>query len=239
MKDYRSLIIFVCVGGLIGLFLTFHFRTALPVESTVPIDELEAREALLKQFLDEQSYLQSRIVTLRKQIEDAQGKIEASSEDVNLSLLENLKSDIGLTEVSGEGLEISLNDSPFAAKVDIEDSEKYRVQASDLRDLVNLLNAASSTAIAINNQRVISNSTISTVGSTILINNTHTAPPFTISAVGDADLMLERVLNKGLLPSLYAKKADTNLTFNIVKKGRVNVPIYNGDLKVEYLNLVE
>lgn len=239
MKDYKSLIIFVLVGGLIGLFLTFHFRTILPVESSVPIDELEARESLLKQFLDEQSFLQSRIVTLRKEVEEAQSKIEASSEDINLDLLEDLKGEIGLTEVSGSGVEIMLNDSPFAAKVDLEDSEKYRVQASDLRDLVNLLNAASAEAIAINNQRIVANSTISAVGSTILINNTHSAPPFTIRAVGDADLMLERLLSKGLLPSLYAKKIESKLTFSITKKGRINIPIYNGDLKAEYLNLVE
>lgn len=239
MKDYKSLIVFVLAGVLFGTFLTFHFKTDLPVESTIPLNELEARESLLKQFLDEQTYLQSRIVTLRDQIDEAQKQIEQSTENTNLKLLEDLKQDMGLTEISGPGLEISLNDSPFASKVDFEDSEKYRIQASDLRDLVNLLNAASAEAIAINNQRIIANSTISAVGTTILINNSHSAAPFTITAVGDGDLMLERVLNKSLLPALYKKKLESKVTFEILKRGRVNVPIYNGDLKAEYLNLVE
>src|SRR5690606_30062919 len=130
--------------------------------------------------LDEQSYLQSRIVSLRKQIEDAEGLIEDHTQTVNFEIIEELKRDIGLTEVKGEGLEIIMGDM---------------AQASDIRDIINILNAASADAISINGQRIISNSSISSVGTTILINNAHIAPPFLITAVGDSDLMLQRLLD--------------------------------------------
>lgn len=238
MKKEQNLLVIAGLGAIVGLVMTFQFKTEFPVESSVPIDELEAREELLKQFLDQQSYLQSRIVTLRGQINDMQQEIEDVTGTSNLTALDSLKKEIGLAEVSGEGLEIILGDSPLLNTNESTELDKYRVQASDLRDMVNLLNAASADAIAINGQRVIATTAISSVGTTILINNSHTAPPFSIVAIGDIELMLERILNRSLLPAIYEKHDGANLRFEIIKKSRVNVPIYNGNLNTEYINLV-
>jgi len=238
MKD-NFIGILVFLGVATGLLLTWQFNTEVPIEGNFPSDEVEAREELLKKFLDEQSYLQSRIVSLRKQIEDSQAAFEEQTELVNLGLLENLKTGVGLTEVIGEGIEIVLNDSPLALKENFSNDENYRIQASDLRDIVNILNAASAEAISINNQRIIATSPISSVGTTILVNNAHIAAPFSVSAVGDTNLMLERLLNQSLLPVIYTKRRDAAVVFDIFKKARINVPIYNGDLKVNYINLVE
>jgi uncharacterized protein YlxW (UPF0749 family) len=108
-----------------------------------------------------------------------------------------------------------------------------------LRDIINLLSAARADAISINDQRIIANSPISSVGTTILVNNSHIAPPFIIKAVGDTDLMLQRLLNKALLSEIYARRAKSNIGFEISKKGGISVGIYNGDLKSNYLNLVK
>lgn len=230
-------IVLLSVGLLTGLLLTWQFLSDVPIESSFPTDEVVAREELLKSYLDEQSYLQSRIVNLRNEIEERQESLEAEVESINLALVEELKKEVGLTEFVGEGLEIILNDSVLI-KRDPNDADK-RIQASDLRDLVNILNAASAEAIAINGQRIIASSPIAAVGNTILINNSHVAAPFTITAVGDTELMLERVLNKDLLPSLYQKNQNKGVRFEILKKNRISIPIYNGNLAVNYLNLVE
>lgn len=230
---------FLVTGLIMGLLLTWQFATRIPVEGDFPGDEVQARDDLLKSFLDEQAYLQSRIVSLRKQIEDSQSSLEIQSETVNLALLESLKQEIGLTEVSGEGLEIVLNDSPLAEREGSIVSDKQLVQASDIRDVVNILNAASSDAVAINNQRVIATSPIASVGTTILVNNAHSAPPFTISAVGDSEIMLQRLLNKDLLPTIYEKLQNGDIVFEIYKRNRIVIPIYNGDFKSTYINLVE
>lgn len=224
-------------GMIAGLLLSWQFHTEVPVESSFATDSVHARDDLIKKFLDEQSYLQSRIVSLRKQIEKDQDKIEIQTESINLEFLESLKKDVGLTEVSGVGLEITLNDSPLALKEGATDQD--RVQASDIRDIVNILNAASAEAISVNDQRVVANSPISAVGTTILINNSHVAPPFNILVVGDPDLILERLLNRTLLPAIYNKKMKSKVVFEISKKSRVTVPIYNGDFQVNYINLVE
>lgn len=239
LMERRFLIILLSVGFVTGLLLTWQFKTNIPIEGGFPGDELTAKAELLKGFLDEQAYLKSRIVSLREDMETAQDAIKTQSEKSNLSMLESLKSSIGLTEISGEGLEILLDDSPSSSREGVETSDATLVQASDLRDIVNILNAANADAISINNQRILANSPISSVGLTILINNSHTAPPFVISAVGDGEIMLQRLLNKTLLSGLYERVKNTKIIFEIYKKNGITVPMYNGDLKVDNINLVE
>lgn len=230
---------FLATGLIFGVLFTWQFRTKIPIVGNFPSDEVEAKQELLKSFLDEQSYLQSKIVSLRGDLEEAQRNLENQTETINFEKLDALKKEIGLTEISGEGLEIFLDDSPLAIREGAEVSDQSLVQASDIRDILNILFAADADAISINGQRVIATSPITSVGTTILINNSHIAPPFNISTVGDTDIILQRLLNVNLLSSIYEKRSKQNIKFEIFKKNRVIVPIYNGDLKVSHLNTVK
>ncbi len=231
--------ILTIIGVVVGLLLTRQVFTNAPLKSNFPADEIAAKDDLFKDFLDEQSYLQSRIVFLREEIEKSESLIEDQSEFSNIEFLDELKETIGLTELRGEGMEILLDDSPFALRDGAEVSDIDLIQAADIRDLINIINATNATAVSVNNQRVISTSPISSVGTTILVNNFHIAPPFTISAVGDSDLILERIKNDNLLSSFFDRVAKQNLVLQISVKEWVTVPAYNGDLKSEYINLIE
>lgn len=237
--EKRLVVTFLITGLLAGALLTWQFGSKIPAPVTFPSDEIQAKDDLLKGFLDEQSYLQSRIVTLRKELEESQSRVNQRTASVNLELLENLKKNIGLTEITGEGLEITLDDSPLLKRSEIQIPEAGLIQASDLRDVVNLLNASRADAISINNQRVIATTPISSVGTTILVNNSHVAPPFIVSAIGDPEIMLQRLLNKTLLPDLYGKKSKSKIKLELMKRGRITIGIYNGDLKFKYLDLVK
>lgn len=229
---------FLIAGLVVGLLTTLQFRTKIPIVGGFPSDEVVAKQDLLKSFLDEQSYLQSRIVSLRGDLASAQDMIDTQTETANFDRLEALKKDIGLTEVRGEGLEILLGDSPVAIRAGAEASDAQLIQASDIRDVVNILFASGADAVSINNQRVIATSPISSVGTTILVNNSHTAPPFTIRAVGDTEIMLQRLLNKDSIPSVYEKMKKHGIKFEILKKNVVVIPMYNGDLRTKHINLV-
>lgn len=230
--------IFLGVGLIVGVLLVRQLVSGTPIDEIFPVDELQAKEDLFKDFLDEQGYLQSRIVSLREQIETAESEIEVQSEIASISFLDDLKKDVGLSEISGKGIEILLDDSPFALREGSEVSDIDLVQAADIRDIVNILYAANVQAISVNNQRIIATSPISSVGTTILINNAHTAPPFTISAVGDKDLILQRLQNDSLLVSVFERASKNELVFQVSVKEWVSIPIYNGDFKVNYLNLI-
>ncbi|MBD3360621.1 DUF881 domain-containing protein [Candidatus Peregrinibacteria bacterium] len=231
--------IFLFTGLFVGLLFTWQFLSNASVVSDFPADEMEARDELFKDFLDEQSYLQSRIVFLREEIEDFQSEVELQSEVSNVEVLEDLKRDVGLSEVQGEGIEILLDDSPFALRSGSEVSDVELVQAADIRDIVNILYAANAEAISVNNQRIIATSPISSVGTTLLINNSYVAPPFTIKAIGDTEIMLERLLNENFLTSLFDRIRKYKVFFEVSVKNWLTIPIYNGDLKTSYLNLID
>lgn len=222
-----------------GVLLAWQFSTDKSLGGSFPGDELQAKDELIKEYLDEQAYLQSRIVSLHEQIDSAESGLESQAEVANVEILDELKENTGLSEVRGKGLEILLDDSPLALRDGADVSDMDLVQAADIRDIVNILNAANVDAISVNNQRIIATSPISSVGTTILINSSHTAPPFTISAVGDTDMMLERIQNDALLSSLFDRVSTNKLVFQVAVKEWVSVPIYNGDLKLNYLNLVD
>jgi uncharacterized protein YlxW (UPF0749 family) len=227
-------------GLLAGMLLTWQFLSKAPLPLNFPSEEVKAKEDLLKSYLDEQSYLMSKIVSLRKDVETAHTKIEDRTQTANFSQLDDLKRDMGLTTISGPGLEITLDDGHLltrAEKTEITDTNL--VQASDLRDVVNILNASKADAISINDQRIIANSPISSVGTTILVNNSHIAPPFVINAIGDSEMMLQRLLNKNLLLDIYTRRAKSNIGFEIAKKAGITIGIYNGDLKSSHLNPVK
>lgn len=239
MTKKNSTIIMLFVGAFIGLLVTLHLKSDFVVESDFPVDEIEARDSLFKSLRDEQAYLQSKIVSLRKQIEEAQELVVLQTETVNLERLGELKKTLGLTEVTGHGIEILIDDSPFALREGSEVSDAKLVQASDLRDVVNLLNASDVEAISINGQRIISLSPISSVGTTILINNSYVAPPFTVIAIGDTEFLVQRLLDPDVLNEIYERKNKNNLVFEIAIKNNVGIPIFNGNLKTDYINLVE
>ncbi len=221
------------------MLATLQFKTKIPIAGGFPSDEVVAKQDLLKSFLDEQSYLQSRIVSLRKELVKTQDVIDAQTEVANFDRLEALKRDIGLTEVRGEGLQILLGDSPVAIRSGAEASDVHLIQASEIRDVVNILFASGADAVSVNNQRVIATSPISSVGTTILVNNSHIAPPFTIRAVGDTEIMLQRLLNRDSLPAIYEKMRKQGIKFEILKKNVVVIPMYNGDLRTKHINLID
>ncbi len=222
-----------------GLLLIWQFRADLSLSGAYPADEIEAREELFKSYLTEQGYLQSRILSLREEIENAQENIEIQSESSSLATLESLKKEIGLSEITGKGIEITLTDGPYAFRNGNKVQDEDLVQASDIRDIINVLNASNAEAISLNNQRIIATSPIVSVGNTILVNNSYITPPFVLNAVGDKDIILQRIANEPTIKPLIERNNRNQIDLKIVVRDFVSIPVYNGDLKTKYLTLIE
>jgi len=237
MMNSRLVITFIFTGLAIGLLTTLQLNSEPNLPTAYPGDEIKARENLIKSLMDDQSYLQSRIVTLRKQIEDSQSLIRESSQQNNIELLNNLKKSIGLTSISGEGIEILLNDSPAANRGGTEVKSSELVQAADIRDIINILFSTRAEAISVNQQRIVASSAISSVNTSILINGVYISPPFMIQAVGDTPLMTQRLRESRLLTEVYDRMLGNKITFEIKPRKQLQIPIHNGDLQAKYINL--
>lgn len=237
ISDYslRAKIVFIATGVFIGLLVSAQLKSSVPNSSYIS-DEIAVRQQLIKSYTDDEAILKSKIVSLRDKIEQQQESTKSSLEKNNIDLLNSLKSDLGLKIDQGAGIEITLNDGLFVNRDSTDAINDSLVQASDLRDIVNLLRAGKATSIAINDQRIIASTPITAVGNTILVNNFHVLPPFTIQAIGDDDQMLQLVNNSSLLPDLSKRIKDGKIRFAIKKKSGLSLPLYSGDLGVKYMS---
>ncbi len=235
--DKKVAFTFIFAGLITGALVSFQIKSAVPISSQFPAEEIDAQRDLVKSYSDEQTILKAQIVSLRQRIEDNQQKNEFVTKSSNLQILNDLKKKIGLTEVSGPGVNIYLNDNPKLDR-DFEkvDSESL-IHASDLRDLLNLLRTTKPQAIVVNKQRVINNTAISAVGNSILINNSRLVPPVQITVIGDTAL-IEQTLKISPLTKAFlerSKKAGIIFTVDILKE--LSAPLYNGNLSIKYAKL--
>jgi uncharacterized protein YlxW (UPF0749 family) len=98
--------------------------------------------------------------------------------------LQEVKAQAGLAPLSGTGIIVRLYDAPGSAGVG------EIVHDFDVRDIVNELFAAGATGIAVNNQRLVTTSSIRCAGPVILVNQKPIAVnPVTIFALGDPEVL--------------------------------------------------
>jgi len=228
-------VVSVFAGVLVGLLVMAQFRTITPIGSSYPLDQLEAQEELVKSYMDDENQLKSRIVSLREKIDQTLEKNNTISQTTNLEKLNELKKEIGLSEIKGEGFSIELDDSPFIDRDSIESEEAGVVYAADIRDIVNLLRANNADGIAINDQRIIATSSITSVGNSVLVNNSNLAPPFTISVIGDYESFLIRLSDPNVLTDLQKRVNENGIKFEIKQLPYVILPIYNGQFRLKFI----
>lgn len=233
--DRSTKLTFIITGLLVGLLLTVQIRSAVPPSSYI-VDEINIQKELVKSYLNEQAQFKSKIVLLREEIEENQENTYISSKENNLEVLSELKSDIGLEVAKGEGVQIALDDGIFGDREQAEDITQSLIHASDLRDLVNLLRTANVGAIAINDQRIIASTPITSVGNTVLVNNFHLLPPFKVVAIGDTELISQRLNDPSTMPDLRKRIDDNNVQFKAEIIPHLVAPIYNGNFSLKYIN---
>jgi len=233
-SSFRTQLVFVASGVFIGLLITSQFRSSVPT-SSYPSDELAIKKELIKNFLDDQSLLKSKIVVLRDEIGKTQDQSKNLGDQKLIETLNQLKTDVGLETAQGNGVEISLNDGVLVKRDETDAIDQSLIHAADLRDLINVLRSARAEAISINDQRILSNTSITSVGNTILVNNFHLLPPFTVIAIGDPELMSQRLTDVNALPDLNKRQKSSNIQFTFAIKNGLLAPIYNGDFSVKYM----
>ncbi|MFC1599615.1 DUF881 domain-containing protein [Patescibacteria group bacterium] len=237
MKINRSSLKYITViaGILVGVLVMAQFRTATPLGSSYPVDQIEAQKDLIKSYVNDEVILKSRIGTLREKINTSLEQNKLVSQTSNLENLNILKEEIGLTELKGEGFKIELDDSLYIDRENISPEEAGIVFAADIRDIVNLLRAHNVEGIAINDQRVIATSPITSVGNTVMVNNSNLTPPFTITAIGDYGSFIIRLSEIGTLTDLQKRVKENGIQFRIDPMNHVILPIYNGQFRLKFI----
>jgi uncharacterized protein YlxW (UPF0749 family) len=139
--------------------------------------------------------------------------------------LEMLRMYIGLTEVTGQGISMTLDDHHFASEAG--NPNDFIVHEQDVRRVVNELFAAGAEGISINGQRVIHSTSIRCVGPTIIVNGVRSTAPFHIEAIGDANTLYNSLLLPGGVVDLL-KSWDIHV--KLERSQEVVLPAFIGEL---------
>ena len=142
---------------------------------------------------------------------------------------------LGLTDVKGPGIEITLKDNTLSdTKIgQILDMNKLVVHHSDLISIVNVLKSAKAEAISINGQRVVSTTAITCEGSVIKINGEKITSPFVIRAIGPVELFNGSLLMPG--GYIYYMKQD-GILVDVKKQDEITIEKYNGIISSKYIS---
>lgn len=134
---------------------------------------------------------------------------------------------IGLSDVKGSGIILTLNDS--ASEVYITDSQ--------LLEVVNELKAAGAEAISINGQRIIPTSEIRFISTVEMVINGETiVSPYVIKAIGNKDNLESSLKIKSGVIDNFRKN---NVIAEIEIKDDITIQKYDGVINFKYAKSVE
>ena len=138
--------------------------------------------------------LETTVLTAQGELENAEAAVLAGTSlgAQARARLERLRIATGQTEVSGDGVSVTIDDAPLDPVVS-DVAHPGKVLDRDLQMIVNGLWQAGATDIAINGRRLTPTSAIRAAGEAILVNYRPMSPPYVVSAIApDADQLAGR-----------------------------------------------
>lgn len=145
---------------------------------------------------------------------------------------------LGLTDVSGKGITITLTDNQTVTTTTaVGNISDYVIHDIDLMSIINELKNAGAEAISINEQRIVPTSSIVCIGNVARINGERIGAPFVIKAIGMQDMLYENLER----PGGYLDELENRYGIGVEVKKDNNVVIakYTGVLSFEYMKEVE
>lgn len=231
--------------GIMCTLLTFEIMVQLNTikEATNIVGTSYAEQSLKDEVLRWKENYESLYRTLEQTEENLEtARQEATQENSRGAELEEELSKInkllGLTELTGSGVIVTLSDNNTVTTEGIsidEDINDYIVHDDDLITVVNELYNAGAEAISINGQRLVSTTAITCSGTVITINGIKLNSSFVISAIGNPESLYSIERTGGYIENmrLYGAIANTE------KSNNITIPKFSGTLSSKYMKNVE
>jgi uncharacterized protein YlxW (UPF0749 family) len=182
----------------------------------------------------QQTDLKSRIVALRKQIQDIEQQGTGSAaviKDLN-TRLDEARIAAGLIPLTGTGIVLKLEDSTQPVPPDGNEAD-YLAGASDLRTVVALLWQSGAEAIAINGERIATSTAIIDIGGSVLVNAAYIAGPYQIAAIGPKDLFGRLSAALGWQEFVRTRQGSFGIGVSWAEPETVDVPAFAGSVTLQ------
>ena len=177
--------------------------------------------------------LQSSEKNLEKVRQAATENTEGSSEKEAELKRNNMI--LGLIDVTGPGVTVTMKDNNAVTAETIseyDDISRYLVHEEDVRSIINELENAGAEAISINDQRIISTSSITCEGNVISVNGQKVGSPFNIKAIGNSS----RLYGALTRPGGYVERLNNTGIATVVKQSdNILINKYSGVISYKYM----
>lgn len=191
--------------------------------------------------------LRDEVLKWKERYDRAYQELEVSEEQLNKERQESVSTDsssvekqeklkelntyLGLTDVTGKGLIITVQDNTTAKFATAKDL----VHDEDLRSIVNEIKNIGADAISINGQRIVPTTAINCAGAIVQINDESIGSPFVIKVIGD-DYLLYNLTRPG---SFISRLIDDGIKVEVKPSDNITIEKYNGVLTNKYMQSVE
>lgn len=237
-KEIQLLIIFAIMSMALTYGICIQMKTVNNNGTTVNLTE---QQSVLKSEILKTSEKYDNLFEELDRLEEELEKVRANSTSSNSELAileESIKEKnlaLGLTEVTGTGIKIILNDGNATtitnSFISVSD---LLVHDGDLIYVVNELFNSGAEAISVNGQRIVSTTAIECDGNVIKVNGTKIGAPFEITAIGYPEQLAGIGRPGGTIELLESRGVIVTLN----KQNSVTIPKYSGTIKFNYANTV-
>jgi uncharacterized protein YlxW (UPF0749 family) len=145
----------------------------------------------------------------------------------------------GAWPVSGEGLQVALEDAPTSS-LDIEGvtADDLVVHQQDLQHVINALWAGGAEAMTLQGERVTSTSAFRCSGNILLLHGKVFSPPYVVEAIGDPT-RLQAALDASSGVAVYRQYVDwVGIGYDVESRSEIEMPA-SGTRDLQYATVPE
>lgn len=232
--------------GVMCFFLTagiaIQINTVSKSSTTVgkTLVENELRDSVLR-WKQKYENASERLEEKEKTLNDLRKQISSTDENHSgmsdkLAIYNSL---LGNTELIGKGIVITVTDGDESS-LNGNWASDYIVHDGDLYEIVNALKNAGAEAISINDQRIVSKSSITCAGNVVLINGEKVGVPYEIKAIGLPSMLYGAVtMPNGYIDWMIDDGVQVDIKRVEKEKESIIIPKYDGIYKLEYATIFE
>ncbi len=221
----------MCFALTLGIFIQVRTVESSNVEVSQNYEENNLRAEVLK-YKERYENKFKDLEQAEKQLEEVRQQSTQNNEDLEEkeNQIKEANKINGLTEVKGPGVIITLTDGEYNSETTLNAS-LLLVHDADVLRVINELKNAGAEAISINEQRVVSTTSISCRGNIIDINGEKIGAPFQIKAIGLPEQLAGLSRPEGVLDILKGDGVGVDLK----KSNNITIPKYSGVINYKYI----
>lgn len=225
-KGRKVMIITISIMSLLLaciMFMQFKVVNETDIAEIEGMRESELEKAVVE-WKEKQEEVAKKLTETNKKIKEYNEKLENTTETRELvrKELTEAKKNFGLTDVTGEGVIVTLTDT-----------EEKNYQAEDLLELVNELRDAGAEAININNERITNLTDIVDISARYtIVNSNKIVSPYIVKAIGDKTYLKSALMIKNGYQDMKQK---AGYQISIQEVTNVKIQKYSKDVQLKYI----